>query len=542
MHTRKFPLPLRGLSRAPRRAARRSQRLTPGLLESLEARVTLTGGLSANQAFVAQAFVDLLDRQVDSPGLTMWTATLDGGTSRSQVALDIEAGTEYRDDQVEHAYSTLLHRPAESAAVASWAAQIEGGMTVEQLDSQIAASPEYYQNRAGRTASGFINAAYNDALGRPADSAGEQLYALQIANGQSRTFVAYEIFNSTEANRDLTEGFYQEFLHRPADQEGLSAAVSLLSSGVRDETIIAGLIASDEYAARVPAAPPVPALAPSSPSNGSTPTLVGSTERLATVSIYDGAMLLGTTPSDLAGDWSFTTGSLLGGPHDFTVTATNALGNKGPASTSLPYTVATGPTQLHISGQPTAGVAGTALAPITAAVEDADGELVTTATGPITVSVASGPGTLTGITTVNPVDGVATFDGLLFTKTGTYTLTLSSTGLRPSTTTTFTVAPATASVLSIITQPVNTTFGILLNPVVVAVEDAFGNVVAANSEPITVTINSGLGLLAGVTTVDAINGVATFDGLIPAGLGTNNTLSFSGTGLTSITSEPFSID
>jgi hypothetical protein len=42
---------------------------------------------------------------------------------------------------------------------------------------------------------------------------------------------------------------YLRFLHRSADPNGRAAAVNALEHGVPDQTIIAGIIASDEYAA-----------------------------------------------------------------------------------------------------------------------------------------------------------------------------------------------------------------------------------------------------------------------------------------------------
>ncbi|MCE0489776.1 Ig-like domain-containing protein [Pantoea sp. Mb-10] len=63
-----------------------------------------------------------------------------------------------------------------------------------------------------------------------------------------------------------------------------------------------------------------------------TPTLSGSGEPGALLAIYDGSTLLGNTTVGLDGSWTFTTPALSNGNHTFTLTATDAAGNLGPAS------------------------------------------------------------------------------------------------------------------------------------------------------------------------------------------------------------------
>ena len=51
--------------------------------------------------------------------------------------------------------------------------------------------------------------------------------------------------------------------------------------------------------------------------------------------------------------------------------------------------------------------------------------------GPVTLAVASGPGALGGVTTVNAVNGVATFTGLSLGRSGSYTLSATANNLPP---------------------------------------------------------------------------------------------------------------
>jgi len=81
------------------------------------------------------------------------------------------------------------------------------------------------------------------------------------------------------------------------------------------------------------------------------------------------------------------------------------------------------PAQLVFGQQPTNATAGNAISPpITVDVKDANGNPVTTDNTSVTLSVASGPGALSGTVTVAAVNGVATFPNLVLNQAGTYTL------------------------------------------------------------------------------------------------------------------------
>lgn len=96
-----------------------------------------------------------------------------------------------------------------------------------------------------------------------------------------------------------------------------------------------------------PATPPTPVLATASDTGQSnsdrltsdtTPTLSGTAESGSTVSVYDGATLLGSVVAT-GGAWSYTTGTLADGSHSFTVTATDTAGNVSAPSNPLAVTI-----------------------------------------------------------------------------------------------------------------------------------------------------------------------------------------------------------
>ncbi|MGE0495689.1 MAG: hypothetical protein AB7S38_41175 [Vulcanimicrobiota bacterium] len=163
-----------------------------------------------------------------------------------------------------------------------------------------------------------------------------------------------------------------------------------------------------------------------------------------------------------------------------------------------------------------ARVAGTTFSPIQVAVLDFDGQVVTTATNPITLALTTPNGaTLAGTTTVNAVNGVATFNNLSVNLAGTYTFTATSPGLLSAVSNPFTITPAGGTQVTFTTQPTNTLSGFAINPaVVVEVRDAFGNLIdTAATVTIVFGANPGGATLEGTTTATTVNGVATFNNL-----------------------------
>src|SRR5437016_227108 len=122
--------------------------------------------------------------------------------------------------------------------------------------------------------------------------------------------------------------------------------------------------------------------------------------------------------------------------------AASATGLTGATSSAFNISVGAA-AKLAFTVQPSNAAAGAAITPaVQVAVQDAQGNTVTTATTSITLAIGTNPasGTLAGTTTVAAVNGVATFSNLSIDKAGTgYTLTASATGLTGATSSAFNV-------------------------------------------------------------------------------------------------------
>jgi hypothetical protein len=214
-------------------------------------RYTFGQSSATNQAFVAQVYLDLLQRSADTNGLAAWTTLLNQGMSRTAVVGAIESSVEYRTDLVQSLYTQYLHRNADTGGLTGFVSFLGSGGSVEQVASIMVGSPEYLQTRGGGNDSGFLAAIYQDALKRTADSGGQAAFSQALANGMSHTQVAGAIVTSDECRRDLVQSYYQTFLRRAADNGGLNAFAVLLSQGTRDQDAIAFIMGSNEYLARV---------------------------------------------------------------------------------------------------------------------------------------------------------------------------------------------------------------------------------------------------------------------------------------------------
>jgi Big-like domain-containing protein len=231
-----------------------------------------------------------------------------------------------------------------------------------------------------------------------------------------------------------------------------------------------------------------------------------------------------------------------GGPVTITATA------EGKSGTALITVTPRPATRLGFLQQPGNTTAGQSLAPpVRVAVQNDLGGTVANGTQTVTIALGSNPGsaTLSGTTSVQAINGIATFSNLSLDKAGAgYTLTATATNLAPATSTTFNNGAGPASQLALTTAPPGSaTSGQPLAPQpAVQLRDAFGNAVGQAGVVVTAGIASGSATLGGSTTATTNTaGLATFATLSLTGTGSAVTLAFSAPGVTPATSGPISL-
>ncbi len=256
-----------------------------------------------------------------------------------------------------------------------------------------------------------------------------------------------------------------------------------------------------------------------------------------------GVTLNGTLSESAQGGIATFSGLSIDTVGTYTIQASGG-GLSRATSNSIIVTVAqTSQLAIHTPPSSTATAGAAFLTQPVIYVEDANGNLETgDNTTQVTASVANGPGTLQGTTTVTVKGGIATFTDLYDRRAGTITLSFSGDGLTVGPSSSIVVSPATASQLVIQTQPAGpATAGLpFTTQPVIFEEDAFHNIETGdNSTVITATLATGAGPLQGATATVS-GGVATFTGLADQKVETI-TLAFTGGGLTSATSSPVTV-
>ena len=192
--------------------------------------------------------------------------------------------------------------------------------------------------------------------------------------------------------------------------------------------------------------------------------------------------------------------------------------------------------------QPTNTVAGVTITPsVTVRIEDTFGNL-TTSTATVAVALTTpGSATLSGTASTTASGGVATFSTLSVNKTGTYTLTATSSGLAGDTSNLFDIMVGAASKLTFSQHPTNAVAGVTITPsVTVRVEDAVGNLITTSSATVAVALTTPNGATLTGTSATASGGIATFSNLSVNKTGTY-TLTATSAGLASDTSNSFTI-
>lgn len=177
---------------------------------------------------------------------------------------------------------------------------------------------------------------------------------------------------------------------------------------------------------------------------------------------------------------------------------------------------------------------------MTVEVEDASGQVVTADDSTVTLTLASGPGTLGGTVSEQASGGIATFDNLILTTAGQYSFNAADGALTGAKSNSFSVVAAAASQLVFIGEPSGGVAGAAISAVDVSVEDQFNNLVTGDTSQVTISLNSGPGSLSGTTSATVSSGVAKFTNLIFSQGGTYS-LSATDGGLTSAVSTSFNI-
>jgi uncharacterized protein (TIGR03118 family) len=119
------------------------EQVEAGLVGSMEYFQSRGGG--TNSGFLTALYQDALNRTVDSAGQTFFTAQLTSGTTTAQVAAEIFASTEFRQDVVQGFYQHFLHRAADAGGLSFFVGALQQGQQEKDVAAAILGSAEFFQ-------------------------------------------------------------------------------------------------------------------------------------------------------------------------------------------------------------------------------------------------------------------------------------------------------------------------------------------------------------------------------------------------------------
>lgn len=223
----------------------RHRRLT---VQRLEPRSLMDGtGLTPTNLFVSAGFQEILVRQVDQVALTFFSSSLQNGAiTRLAFTETLTHSIEYFSSVITSDYNQFLGRAPDAAGLAFWEGLMQQGMSDEQLESQFIGSPEFF-NHCGGTNQGWVNGMYADLLGRLPDAAGDVSWVSALNAGMPRSLAAFGFAGSAEREAIVVRDDYNRFLGREASEAETDGWVNRFRSGMSNENIIAGFVASDEF-------------------------------------------------------------------------------------------------------------------------------------------------------------------------------------------------------------------------------------------------------------------------------------------------------
>lgn len=274
--------------------------------------------------------------------------------------------------------------------------------------------------------------------------------------------------------------------------------------------------------------------------NGNPVSLAGIAVQAAFASNPGAGNLLGnsTATTDATGLATFQNLGISGpaGSYTLNFSVPNRTDISGTPPSSTITISAGSAARLRFAVQPTSiATGGTIAPPVTVQVQDALGNLVSSATTAVTVGLGVNPSgaTLSGTKTANAIGGIATFAGLSLNRPGTgYTLSALASGLSGDASSPFNVTTGAASQIAAnsATALSGTAGGAVTPKPSVLVSDGAGNPVGGVN--VTFAVTAGGGSESGATQTTDASGIATIGGWTLGSTAGANTLTASASGLT----------
>jgi len=241
--------------------------------------VTTFNGPNARAVYGGPVPVVNADPDTTTVGGALAVDTIIEGASTVQpldMALLRDAGLpalsdqELGEHQVARLYVAAFGRNADSAGLVLQYAGLRAGETLAQIGDGIVGSAEFINRYGALSNADYVNALYQNVLGRPGDASGVAFYNGALARGASRGAILAAFADSDEERGRLNGNpnvnyaataeaqvarMYDTAFGRDADPSGFNTFTQAVINGTSLQTVALSFLASPEFSNRYGAAP-----------------------------------------------------------------------------------------------------------------------------------------------------------------------------------------------------------------------------------------------------------------------------------------------
>jgi hypothetical protein len=213
--------------------------------------------ITENQAYVAQIYRELFDKNATSSILTAYTSKyeellqrvdrsddgfIDEVSARHAFVDWIESTADYQSTRITHLYREALSRIPSGAEIDIHLAALAAGQTFADVSATILGSEEYYGRNNANGFSSFASALYVQILGRDATASELSIAIQKLRNGLSNSGLARELLLQHQLDNDAMKEAVTRLLHRDyhfSDQYEFDF--------VNLDSVVESIISSEEY-------------------------------------------------------------------------------------------------------------------------------------------------------------------------------------------------------------------------------------------------------------------------------------------------------
>ena len=218
--------------------------------------LNVTAG-TENERFINQAYVVLLNRQVDYQGMNQWNTRLQHGRSRTWVARAIRHSIEGQAALIDDIFNNYLGRSGTAPQLAGTVLAAENTSTSPR--AIVLGSPEYYYGEGGGTIPSYITA-LETSLNTTFSAYAKATMTRELKAGKLHAAVAEQALLSNSGLGSLGQLLYQTTLGRDATDSEITTFKKLSKQGVYwrfQQTYIMGGQEFLNYAKTQPGTAPV---------------------------------------------------------------------------------------------------------------------------------------------------------------------------------------------------------------------------------------------------------------------------------------------